>query len=111
MSTEREDFEAWVRTTPGCTDYALRRRDMAGSEQLGLYFEPAVQYAWWAWQARATLPSTSTDGAQAGFVLVPVEPTPAMCDAVHAANVNLYPDDVPAAWRAMVAAASPKEHP
>lgn len=57
---EREDFEAWAR-----------------SERLPVFREGEgyawhdVNLRWEGWQARTTLPSTSTDGAQAGFVLVP----------------------------------------
>jgi hypothetical protein len=50
---EREEFEAWVLTQPGGTEYAIRRRDMAGSELLGSYVEPAVDFAWQALCARS----------------------------------------------------------
>lgn len=146
---EREDFEAWVS--------ASRRSHMLGRDRDGWY-ESLTVTAWWtAWQARATLPSTSTDGAQAddeaenfamskfasradrdaamlrelaslraanselaaasivreGYALVPLEPT----EAMHAAAVRTIvrctgnDDFPPRVWRAMLAAASPKEHP
>lgn len=56
MSTtnnERADFEAWVRTQPGGTDYALHRRDFPGSDRIGEYVNPSVNFAWKALVALA----------------------------------------------------------
>ncbi|GEM_PF-4658819 len=45
---KRAEFEAWVRTKPGGTDAALSRRDFPGSDRLGQYVNPQVEFAWQA---------------------------------------------------------------
>jgi hypothetical protein len=78
---EREAFEAWVLTQPGGTEYAIRRRDMAGSERLGSYVEPAVEFAWQALCARS---ASRQEGDE-----VPEGCTPADARMLRVANHGL----------------------
>jgi hypothetical protein len=53
VKDKRAEFEAWVRTKPGGIDAALNRRDFPGSDRLGQYVNPQVEFAW---QAVCALP-------------------------------------------------------
>ena len=50
-SSEREQFEAFVRAQPGGTDYVLRRADFPDSAAFGRYVDPRIEFAWQSWQA------------------------------------------------------------
>ena len=106
MTTERERFEAWAKTT-----HPRWRFDKSRSDDGYMYAPTAT--AWRAWQAALSAPP--------GYVLVPVEPTPEMVAAdlasaiCHNQSYAGRPMEVAdllagirACWSAMIAAA-PKE--
>lgn len=55
--TEREAFEAFVRRQPGFAAHLLYRRNFPGSERIGQYVSMEIEFAWEAWQVRASLPA------------------------------------------------------
>ena len=103
MTTERERFEAWAKTT-----HPRWRFDKSRSDDGYMYAPTAT--AWRAWQAALSAPP--------GYVMVPVEPTPEMIAAdlasaiCHNQSYAGRPMEVAdllagirACWSAMIAAA------
>ncbi|CAB4139132.1 Domain of unknown function DUF551 [uncultured Caudovirales phage] len=89
---ERSAFERWYEghCLPGEADWFRRDPDEPDEYKHGHTSE-----AWAGWQARAALAAN----VPAGFVLVPVEPTPGMVDSGREFD---HPKNV---WAAMLAAA------
>lgn len=56
--TERGAFEAFVRRQPGFAAHLLYRRNFPGSERIGQYVSMEIEFAWEAWQARASMPAS-----------------------------------------------------
>ena len=84
MTTERERFEAWAKTT-----HPRWRFDKSRSDDGYMYAPTAT--AWRAWQAALSAPP--------GYALVPVEPTDEMIDATY------HGQPLADIWHDMIAAA------